>query len=85
MTVLTRLRIGHTALTHKHLIKKTNPELCDCKEILSVEHIFESCPLTIQMRTTYNINRLKLLTDDNPTTPKKIIEFLKRIGFYNKI
>ena len=35
-----RVRIGHTWLTHKHLMTKTDPERClTCGEILSVKHI----------------------------------------------
>ena len=40
-TVLTRLRIGHTNLTHIHLIEKTSPPICTCTIPLTVRHIFE--------------------------------------------
>jgi len=42
--ILNRLRIGHTWLTHKHLMSKTNPEPClSCGETPSVKQIICFC------------------------------------------
>lgn len=42
--VITRLRIGHTRLTHTHLITKENPPLCNtCDTQITVEHILNIC------------------------------------------
>ena len=42
---LTRLRIGHTNLTHSHSINKVDPENCDTREVtLSIKHILMDCP-----------------------------------------
>lgn len=39
--ILSRLRIGHSKLTHEHLLKKTPPPMCDvCENIpITVTHI----------------------------------------------
>ncbi|GFT63715.1 putative RNA-directed DNA polymerase from transposon X-element [Trichonephila clavipes] len=43
---LTRLRIGHTRFTHRHLLLGENaPECPSCKVPYSVYHIFIDCPL----------------------------------------
>ncbi|KAI5747082.1 hypothetical protein M8J77_010861 [Diaphorina citri] len=37
--VLTRLRIGHTRLTHKHIFTREPQPLCQCGDILTIHHI----------------------------------------------
>ncbi|KAI5708458.1 hypothetical protein M8J77_003507 [Diaphorina citri] len=37
--VLTRLRIGHTRLTHKHIFTREPQPLCQCGVILTIHHI----------------------------------------------
>ncbi|GBN65756.1 hypothetical protein AVEN_24895-1 [Araneus ventricosus] len=44
VVVLTRLRIGHTRLTHKYLLFAESPPTCsDCGDILTVKHILIDC------------------------------------------
>lgn len=44
-TVLARLRIGHTRLTHGHLLSGSPPPYCDdCLVPLTVAHILTECP-----------------------------------------
>ena len=39
-TVLTKLRIGHTRLTHGHLMENVFPSYCEgCLVLLTVKHI----------------------------------------------
>ncbi|XP_072398323.1 uncharacterized protein [Diabrotica undecimpunctata] len=43
--IVTRLRLGHTRLTHGHIIGHTNPTLCEnCNIPLSVKHVLVECP-----------------------------------------
>ena len=52
--VLTRLGIGHSKLTHGHLISKLPPpyySLCG-ENNLTIDHLF-TCPLTSQARTHF--------------------------------
>lgn len=51
--IINRLRIGHTNISHLHLITKTERGECDvCYTELSVKHILIDCP-------KYDISRLK--------------------------
>ena len=44
-TVLTRLRIGHSRLTHKHLLEGELPPLCEEYYVaLTINHILVKCP-----------------------------------------
>lgn len=41
--LLTRLRIGHTRITHRHLLFGENTPICTLCRPLTVSHIFISC------------------------------------------
>lgn len=82
-TVLTRLRIGHTNLTHVHLIEKTPPPICSCNEVLTVQHIFE-CTNNQSSIAKFNVNYQSLKIDDKNVT-EKILDFLKEVNLYNRI
>ncbi|XP_043219624.1 uncharacterized protein LOC122380493 isoform X1 [Amphibalanus amphitrite] len=48
--VLCRLRLGHTLLTHSHVMDRAPPPLCTlCRCIIDVKHLLIDCP---QYRTT---------------------------------
>ncbi|MPC18766.1 hypothetical protein E2C01_011659 [Portunus trituberculatus] len=50
-TALARLRLGHTGLTHGHLLPREPPLVCPrCHCALSVSHIFLDCPDTYPHR-----------------------------------
>ena len=52
--VLTRLRIGHVLITHKHLMERDQAPICeDCWTPLTVEHILIECPNYRLQRRTY--------------------------------
>ncbi|GFW91516.1 RNase H domain-containing protein [Trichonephila clavipes] len=54
---LTRLRIGHTRFTHRHLLLGENvPECPACKVPYSVYHILIDCPVLNHHRTTFFIH-----------------------------
>ena len=61
-TFLTRLRIGHSRLTHKHyLLGEDFPECipCDCR--LTIKHVLIECINTADIRKQYfNCNDLKV-------------------------
>ncbi|CAI6342733.1 unnamed protein product [Macrosiphum euphorbiae] len=51
----TRTRIGHTNLTHIHIIKHEEQPLCSqCNEPLSIKHIVLDCPLYVNERNILN-------------------------------
>jgi len=48
---ITRAKIGHSRLTHVHLIKKEPAPICDtCNEALTIEHIVIFCPKFTEAR-----------------------------------
>lgn len=85
--VLTRLRIGHTRLTHSYLFTRGAPPRCKyCGDILTVIHIFRECPFF-----TSHLNSLGLNTDlptilgDNNEKIKLVFKFLKLSGLLTEI
>nr|CAH7742070.1 unnamed protein product [Callosobruchus chinensis] len=85
--VLTRLRIGHTNLTSKHLLRGEFPPECHfCDRPLTVRHILNDCP-------QYHINKVSLMLSNNiqqyltssPAEMYKILQFLRETYLYNKI
>lgn len=55
--ILTRLRIGHTWHTYKHLMSKTEPEEClTCGTEITVKHILLECRQFSEERLKHNIS-----------------------------
>lgn len=81
---ITRLRIGHTNLTHKYLMEKTSPPICSCDSNinLSVKHLFE-CINFSQQIVKYKINNINCLKDLENID--KVIKFLKETKLYEQI
>ena len=82
-TVLTRLRIGHTNLTHVHLIEKSQPPNCLCGNSLTVKHIFE-CTNYKTALEKHKVN-YHTLEQDKKIETDKILKFLKSIKLFDKI
>ena len=82
--VLTRLRIGHTRLTHGFLFEGSSPPVCDCCQVqLTVEHILVDCKRYDNSRTKYHIDEKSidiLLNEDIDVD--NVMNFLKEIGLY---
>ena len=83
--VLTRLRIGHTHLTHSYLLKsEEQPECIPCNEALTVKHILIDCKDFDHIRNKYfTAISMKDLFDN--VDSKKILGFIEEIGFLNKM
>lgn len=65
---LSRLRIGHTPLTHGYLIEQTDRPSCqNCDLPLTVKHILVECP-------QYNHLRRKHFNRNNPINLKEILK-----------
>jgi ribonuclease HI len=81
--VLHRARIGHTYLTHAHLLKHdAAPECGNCHCTLTVQHILVECPNYHQFRVKHSIP--ETLSDVfTKTSHLKIIEYLKDIKVYD--
>lgn len=82
--ILTRLRIGHTRLTHEHIFKKETTPTCDeCGCIVDIKHIFNICRKYTNIRFKYNITTIADLYNDQNIS--NCIEFIKEIDIINKI
>ena len=85
---ITRLRVGHTRLTHTHIVSHLMPLSCPhCVSDLhlTVDHIFE-CPKLTSLRDSYKIphNRCTALADHSPSLPY-LFPYLHSIGFLSRI
>ena len=81
-SLLTRIRIGHTPLTHMHLLKGEPPPFCDnCNEDLTVEHVLLKCNLYSDVRKKFfRVNTLEKLFGVIEET--HIVLFLRNSGLY---
>ena len=84
-TVMTRLRIGHTWITHSYLLKKEDQPFCHaCDNPFTVKHILVECSDFTHIRnkyyTTTDIHTLFREVDSS-----KITEYLKEIKLFDKI
>ena len=82
--VITRLRIGHTNVTHSHLLEKKPPPICECKSHLTVKHMFE-CQKHRDLREKFKIKDHNVLDSENAEVTKRTIEYLKATNLFWKI
>ena len=83
--VLHRVRVGHTYLTHRFLLKgEDQPECIPCQSPLTVEHILLHCiDFSLIRQKYFNVTTLNELF--HSISPFMIVNFLKEIGLYSKI
>ena len=80
-----RLRIGHTKLTHRYLLEKSSPPECQtCKTNLTVRRILLDCREFSDRRSLFHIDSTlpKIL---NPSNVDRLLGFVRSIDLYNKI
>ncbi|GBM19541.1 hypothetical protein AVEN_108009-1 [Araneus ventricosus] len=86
-TLLTRLRVGHTRYTHRHLLfGEQTPKCSQCNCSMSVKHLLSEYPNFKSQRLKFfktNSVDLSLLLDKTPHV--KLFAFLRSIGFYPHI
>ena len=80
--VLTRVRIGHSHLTHSYLLAAEElPRCVSCDCVLSVKHILIECVEFSHIRTNfYDVPDLKTLFCD--VSHSRIVDFLKEINLF---
>ena len=83
--ILARLRIGHTHITHSHLLKGEDAPVCPtCKVHLTIKHILLNCNNLKHIRTKYYQAR-NLRDIFKNTHPENIFNFLKKkSNFFSK-
>ena len=84
-TVLTRLRLGHTYVTHSYLLRGEEPPWCHaCDQRYTVKHILLECADLIEVRNCfYSASTLQEVFTN--VRPSFIVNFLKRIGLFYRI
>ena len=83
--IITRLRIGHSRLTHSWLLAREDaPECIQCNELLIIKHILLDCIDFQPIREKhYNADSMYNLFDT--VSIDSIISFIKEIGLYKKL
>ncbi|XP_017472708.1 PREDICTED: uncharacterized protein LOC108363750 isoform X2 [Rhagoletis zephyria] len=87
-SVFTRLRIGHTKLTHQHLLLGDPSPVCPlCGDHLNVTHILDSCSPLSSKRTSNFGTTLpsSLLKDINVSNITTLFNFLKEIDLHKSL
>ncbi|XP_016658134.1 uncharacterized protein LOC107883144 [Acyrthosiphon pisum] len=84
--ILNRLRIGHTKLTHGHLMAKTDPPLCPtCNTNYSIKHIIIHCLNFNEARKEFNIPDNLYEAIGPFSNFHSVILYFKKIELYNNI
>ena len=76
--IITRLRTGHTLLTHSYLLNKATPPICDfCNIQITTEHILLQCPKYQNERIQHlHSNDLREILSDDEQQIQNTIKFL---------
>ena len=83
-TVMARLHIGHSFITHSFLLKGEEPPMCiGCDELLTVKHIFLTCSDFLETSEPLYSSVTKYLFQD--ILAEKISNFLKERNIFGKI
>lgn len=85
--ILTRIKIGHTRLTHSYILTGSERPSCPrCGEVnLSMKHLIELCQNTIRYRTTRSINGKTINAIFEEGLERQLLEYLKDINIYYEI
>lgn len=84
--IISRLRIGHTRLTHSYRITKESPPDCTtCGVPLSIRHILTECQNYNNERLTLDMSSTCLEEVLSPPYEEKLIQFLRTTGLYKQL
>lgn len=84
--VITRLRIGHTKITHEHLISKKEKHKCEnCDMEMSREHIILQCPYLSDLRKEHKLANDICAILSKPEQMTRLISFLNRCNLMCRI
>ena len=94
-TLLCRLRIGHTRLTHGFLMSGDHQPYCDdCLVPLSVKHFLTECPSFIELRSQYlsecrgengNYVLSKVLGEKVGSNDDAVFRYIEEAGFLHSL
>ena len=85
-TVLNRLHIGHSHLTHSFVLQKEEAPVCVvCNTILTVKHILIECAHLLEVRKKYFEQKSLYSLYWNVSPEFLCVDFLCAIGVFYKI
>lgn len=84
---LTRLRTGHTKITHSYILKKTPQPICElCQEPITVNHMLLRCRKLEHIRAKTNFpDTIAIALGDDPDKINTLFSFLQKTGLLNQI
>ena len=85
--ILTRLRIGHTRMTHNYIMEGSSAPVCaHCGTSLSIEHVLVCCPHFNHLRRKYFLAEKSIseILGDN-TDVNNLMGFAKEAKIFNDI
>ena len=82
---LSRLRIGHSHITHSYLLKKEEaPYSIPCQKLFTIKHILAECiDFKLTQQKYYQTTNLKQIFYQ--INPKNLLGYLKEFHLYSKI
>lgn len=84
--ILTRLRIGHTRITHGHLMNREPPPICDnCQTPLTVKHILLDCQKYTIQRQILTTSALPTLLGNDSTQTEQLLKFIHNSNLTHSI
>ena len=87
--ILARIRIGHTRVTHLHLILRTEPPSCDtCNTSITITHLLNDCREYAHHRASiYGTPQYKVYETlaDYPIRIRQLFYFLRITGLFSLI
>ena len=84
-TVLNRLHIGHSYLTHSFLLRKEEAPVCvACNVVLTVKYVLIECADLLETRKKY-FEEKSLHSLFRNVIPEVVFDFLREIGVFYKI
>lgn len=83
--VLTRLRIGHTWLSHGYILHKEDQPRCNyCNDILTANHLILQCSQYDECRKRLKIFGLEIY-NNTEESERKLLEFIKENKLINQL
>ena len=84
--LISRLRIGHSKITHSYILNKDQPPICEvCNKRLSVKHIIVECNKYDKWRQKCKIPNDIQKTLNTPSLCNHVLNFFKQSNLYNLI
>ena len=84
--LISRLKLGHTNISHLYLMINENPPICDvCNKRITVEHLITECIKYDNQRRKNNITEIEMINLGESVNIKKVLQFLKDTELYKKI